>query len=541
MDVEIIIERNFETEGKTWLLGTPIWRNQESYSSQPISEFENADDIESFTNILSEITGFFTIITKVESGWIIATDVINSIPLYYAKTNDYVVISNNQKIVGSNVKKLTWDNTSIAEYRTATYVTGSHSLAQELKQTQAASCVHFTEDNISTFPWMDFSYRSSNKRTVEELSQILDKIINRLIDYASGRQIVVPLSGGLDSRLLLTKIVEKKYDNVLSYTYGEPNNKEAKISKAVAKSLQTRWEFVEFNRKEWFNWYRTSERCEYDNKHWLTVVPWLREFLAVKKLLDHGYINQDSIIVPGHTGDMISGGHVPESFVGREYIKSGELHNKILHDQYEYHEISNREQHLIKKRIENVTKFEGGSWLEAAEAYERFDYQERQAKQITGQLYPHDFLDLDWWMPMWDIDFVDFWLNTTIQQRVKKSFYNNAVSAIYSKIATNPIDLTDTDPISLKENVFYFIGKSRLGDIIRPIHDEMTDLARSSSEAVQVYENDRFCELGIVSQDEFEKIYDNETHVRAYRAKRLLGEVNFKYDDCSIDRVLNIN
>ena len=60
----------------------------------------------------------------------------------------------------------------------------------------------------------------------------------RLIKYAKGKQIVVPLSGGFDSRLVLTALAEARYPHLLAFTYGRHHSGEVKMSEKISESTQ---------------------------------------------------------------------------------------------------------------------------------------------------------------------------------------------------------------------------------------------------------------------------------------------------------------
>ena len=66
---------------------------------------------------------------------------------------------------------------------------------------------------------------------------------------ANNRPIWVPLSGGLDSRLILCKLHESGYKNLNSFSYGLKNNSESLIAKYVSKSLNINWKFIEIKKK----------------------------------------------------------------------------------------------------------------------------------------------------------------------------------------------------------------------------------------------------------------------------------------------------
>ena len=52
------------------------------------------------------------------------------------------------------------------------------------------------------------------------------------------------MSGGLDSRLILSKLVEKRYRKILAFSYGIRGNSDSKIAKEICEKLNVKWQHI---------------------------------------------------------------------------------------------------------------------------------------------------------------------------------------------------------------------------------------------------------------------------------------------------------
>lgn len=96
------------------------------------------------------------------------------------------------------------------------------------------------------------------KELLRELDQILTSAVGRLIEVANGRPIAVPLSGGYDSRIIVVLLKEMGYDEVIAFSFGLSNNKDAAVSEQVASHLDVPWEFVEYTPEMWHEWFNSE-------------------------------------------------------------------------------------------------------------------------------------------------------------------------------------------------------------------------------------------------------------------------------------------
>jgi asparagine synthase (glutamine-hydrolysing) len=68
---------------------------------------------------------------------------------------------------------------------------------------------------------------------------------------------VVPLSGGLDSRIIVAMLKRLGVEDVICFTYGKKGNREAEISRQVAEALGYRWYFVEYTKEKLYDGYHS--------------------------------------------------------------------------------------------------------------------------------------------------------------------------------------------------------------------------------------------------------------------------------------------
>ena len=78
----------------------------------------------------------------------------------------------------------------------------------------------------------------------QAFAEALDAAMAQLYERADGRVIALPLSAGLDSRLLAALLARDRYPNVMTFTYGLPGNADAQASARIAESLGLPWRQV---------------------------------------------------------------------------------------------------------------------------------------------------------------------------------------------------------------------------------------------------------------------------------------------------------
>jgi asparagine synthase (glutamine-hydrolysing) len=402
------------------------------------------------SNTLKLQNGFYTLVWENSDTLYAAVDHIRSIPLFYALKGSDFYLSDDADWVREQVGNTEIDEIAKEEFQLTGYVTGQDTLYPDVKQLQAGEflCINTLSESpkVETERYYRFLHTEPDAFDEHELLQQLDDAalasIDNLIRYANGRQIVIPLSGGYDSRLIATLLKRRGYENILCFTYGVPGNKESAYSKMVADALGLKWHFVEYSNELWREAWQTEERWQYQKwgSGWSSI-PHVQDWLAVKYLKQESVVEADCIFVPGHTGDFISGGHVPESAIKDKSSTSQELFEAINNKHYSLAPVSQvtKRSQLewsvrILGRAEQATVLNG---QDMANAFEKWEWQERQAKFICNSVRVYEFFGYDWWLPLWDMEFVRFWQTVPLEVRKGREWYVDYVSCKFNE-AANP-------------------------------------------------------------------------------------------------------
>ena len=260
--------------------------------------------------------------------------------------------------------------------------------------------------------------------------------IKNLIDSVGGRQIVVPLSAGKDSRLIASCLKELSYENVVCFTYGRLGNYEVSTSQKIAAKLGYRWIYVQDTWREKRNFLKSGIYDLYVKEfESYASVPNVQDVYEVYSLKLKKVIDNDAVIVNGNSGDFISGGHIPkllnldekflaknsaiwDSFLEKHYSIWRKLRNN-LNDRI----IISGLNKTISKRYGSKAK---GDMLTYA-VYESMECIGRQSRLVTNQQRAYEFIGHEWRLPLWSEDFLNFWEKVDPKYKLNQKLYNDVL------------------------------------------------------------------------------------------------------------------
>lgn len=432
--------------------------------------------------LIRKCCGFFAIIIYYERNneILIIVDRVRSIPLFYGNNDSCFYVSSSANNIRKILNLERFDPQSMDEFLLTGYVTGEDTLFKEIKQVQAGEMVEVnaSQDLLKiekkryySLPHSISKPEYSSEYYLKNLNKTIDQEILRLLDYANGRQIVIPLSAGRDSRLLLLKLKEHGYDNIVCFSYGIVDNFEAKISQKIANEFGYPWYFFEYSESRWKDLWGTDTRRKYYDygSNWVSL-PHIQDFPAVQLLSEKKIIQDNALFLPGHSGDFIAGSHIPlEIFQLNDKINEDNIINIFYRKHYSLVKDSIYGEEHLKK----IKDFLPTNYIETIEEFihkfEIGDWQERQAKYIVNSVRVYEFFGYDWYMPFWEKEVVDYLCSLPLSLRMEKKLYNEYVDSLYIKMGGE--EKNNSKYIKQKKMIIKVLKKfkvHKLKSLIRP-------------------------------------------------------------------------
>jgi asparagine synthase (glutamine-hydrolysing) len=401
---------------------------------------------------LAGSNGFFAVAHRRGGEVFAAVDRARSIPLFYAVAGDRAYLSDDARWVRDRLGAAEGGEPAATEFLLSSFVSGRDTLVPGMHQLTGGDVLRLAPGprgvDAEVRPYWRYAGPSAPRDVPAEgldarFDALLVRAFTRLAEVADGRLIVVPLSGGNDSRLVLAMLKRIGYPSLAAFTYGRPENREAVVSREVARLLDVPWHFVPYDNASWRRWFRSQERRDYYRMaDGLSSLPLLLDWPAVGELRRQGIAPEGSVFVPGLSADLHAGsrskrypqlyrpGLPPRDEVVRVLLRSG----------FALWDWSSRERELYPVLAERVAASleDYGRFSDGGQALEAWETRERQSKYIVNSVRSYEFWGYDWWLPFYDAEFLDFWPGVPAELRMHRRFYRPFVERLFCRVAGLP-------------------------------------------------------------------------------------------------------
>lgn len=401
-------------------------------------------------SVLRELNGSFSMIQENSDSVLFAVDRLRSLPLFYAVVDGELWLGDDAVSLAKALPHRSINEVSAEEFiSTSTFVSGPYTMLNELFQVQAGELCVFRNGTVTRIQYFqtehdDFFDDQDTETLLRNFQEAYARTGRAMVQALNGRTAVIPLSGGADSRMILNMLKKEQYEKVLCFTYGHPGNREAEISHMVAKEFGYPWVMVPYTTETWETLRNDPIMSKYEPFAFsFCSTPHLQDFPAVRYMKEHGMLPEDSVFVPGHSGDMIAGSHITFEFLKQKM--SREDFFKTIHEKFYVDDVS---QALNKKIEERFPPKQPHELEKLASQSEWFNTQERQAKFIVNSVRIYEFLGYEWLIPLWDNHQFDFWKRVSLSWRYRRKLYYYAVNDQLP--STNDVTIADSTAAKLR-------------------------------------------------------------------------------------------
>lgn len=370
---------------------------------------------------------------------ICAVDKLNSDNILYSTVDNVLYISNDiREIINLNNNNFEINPNSVTDTKLVGYVLGNKTIVKDINSLQAGQYLIFNKKNEEFRVKNYFNFFSSKTHSLSrdkafnKLKSIEDKIFNELIERNKDKKILLALSGGLDSRYVLTSLLKRNFKNITVYSYGHKNNFDSFVSKKIADKLNLEWKMFESTNDSYKKIYQSIERQNYWNFADQGIIASNLYFFESVKKISEQYDPKKTIILNGQAGDFITGDHLPD-FKNKEYLLGGEI-PKIIYDKHfqlnkkinKINDLRNEYENAILDQLK-IKKDQFYHYQDISKYLELWEWQERQTKRVINMQKVYEFFNFDWELPLWHDEYINFWIDQSYEHKVRRNLFVNYV------------------------------------------------------------------------------------------------------------------
>ena len=427
--------QRFDLPGATvWMSGHIKGRDNQSVAREAA-----AQTAASIAGWLDRLDGHYCLIVSGENGAFAAVDPVRSYPLVWANTANGVAVTHYGPAMEAllNLGPEQMDADVLVAVALSGFTIGNATLYRNVTQLGPGEYLWFDESGPSQrryHRWEPWQRETDADPDVlaTRLSALNEKLIDDLIVGTGDRPILVPLSAGLDSRMIASGLKEAGYRNVHCVAYGVPGNREAEVSREVARRLGYEWSFVPYSNAALGEMFRNPDYARYKSySDSLTGMHFPQEYRMLTVLRQRGVLSDDTVVVNGQSGDFIAGNHIPAALfepAGSEENRINVVVDSLIGKHFKHWstlmtpDYLDRIRHLLRQSIAALDVWPVAPHRDHG-IYEYVEFHDRQSKYVLNGQRVYEYLKLDWRIPLWDRAYLDFWAQAPLSSKKDESLY----------------------------------------------------------------------------------------------------------------------
>ena len=415
--------------------------------------------------LLSELDGCFGLIVEGPDFAVAAADPIASIPVFVARGDQTCLVGGLALDIKARAGLSHVDQDAALALGLAGFTLGEAALFRGLRHLRAGEMVLLSKDQRPAYafyaayrPWK--VVERSRAELSGDLADVLHNAFSKMIASAEGRPIMVPLSAGLDSRLVAAALKEFRYPDVRCYAYGIPGNHEAQASRAIAERLGLSWTFIPVTPATQRDYFRSEAHSEFVRfADTLTGLPFNQDYDVTRRVIESGYAPRDAIFVNGQSGDYITGNHIPSSLWEASAADPETRWSRLFaaaqakHFALWEHLATRPNLARIEKHFRADLERQGGLPADPANdwaLYEASEFIHRQSRYVVAGQRCYEHLGANWRLPLWDRDLISFYETAPLSAKKSQSLYKETLQRLnWGNVWDLPVNRRKVRPLWL--------------------------------------------------------------------------------------------
>lgn len=423
--------RGFAFAGERYLTGVELARY--------IASAVVADDCDLR---IATLNGHFIAIVEHEDKVYLVADKLRTYPLLYAVDDDDFIVADSADEMMRHLKHPALNADALPYYLASGYLYGEDTLVEGCYTLPPASVAVAENGQVKLHTYYN-RLHAKHHATPDDIvyyRAITDRMVARLRTVAHGRQVVIPLSGGYDSRHVACLCRRAGLTDVVCYTYGTSGSDETAVAGRVAHLLGYPIHVMEYTPAMWRTVFDSGDAQRYMlSSANLNSIAHMYDLAVLYRMHSQGLIRPDAIFMPGHSGDFLAGTHFTD------FVDSRNTVHWIYENYFNINVMRCADERKIKRQIAaQIGQFEPIDTLEASyEAIFQWNLNSRQPYYINNWNRVFEYFGHTWFMPLWDDEYLAFWSSISCVDRKRSDiYYDYLFSEIFAPLG---VDIRKTE------------------------------------------------------------------------------------------------
>lgn len=401
------------------------------HNSAILEVFSNNSDFDAFCNTCLQGNGVFSVFVKGEAEVFLYVAPGGFYKLFYTLRNGKLEISD----MAHQLSHGKLNPGAMLEYRASLFCWGDKTLFADVFSVEPGIAIRINKDGVIRRKLFNYAVSRNALMNnpfddlIEAGKTIFGNVAERMVRFLNGRQAVVPLSGGYDSRFILAALVSAGYKNIVAVTYGAENVPEVANAEKVAHVLGVKWYFAAYSPGD----IQEISGRDYDSYFRFMVngnsFPCMHEILMSEYLKSNGLVDNDAVFIPGHSGDFLGGSQYVKVFPPD--LRFHQIASTLVRKKFDTSFYSREQLRKRKNDFENLVKYNYSPSASAASVFEDIDMAEKLTKHILNAANVYTYFGYSCYFPFWDRELIDFFSKVPADLKIDKKLYDHILKEIY--------------------------------------------------------------------------------------------------------------